>query len=47
MPQLVDDHGDNNDAANDYVCVGVWDGQLAAAAANCSDDECTDHGSEN
>lgn len=47
MSQLVDNHGDNDDAANDNMGVGIWDGQLAATAANGSNDQSTDHGSEN
>ena len=47
VPQLIDDHSDNDDTADDNVGVRVWDGQLAATTANGGDDEGADHGSEN
>jgi len=39
VPQLIDDHSDNDDTADDNVGVRVWDGQLAATTANGGDDE--------
>ena len=47
VSQLVDNHGDNDDATNENLGVRIRNGQLAATAANYGDDQCTYHGSKN
>ena len=46
VTELIDDHGDNDDAADDDVSVGVGDRQLVTTAAYHRDDQCTDDRAE-
>ena len=46
MPELVHNHRDNDAPANDDVRVRIWNGQLAATAANHRDDQRSHHGSK-